>query len=147
MKNIETLVNQEMVTYEENVNALPEVHTDAEKETLSFFDAPAEERIVQGENRNIKKKIALVCAVASTVLTLLSLTGAPLYLISIPLALVSYIIKPSGILGAIRSANKLGRFFWLIIPVFPFDVLLGLAGMICGSALFLLMPAFYVLKD
>ena len=96
-----------------------------------------------------RKRIALICAIASTVITAGSFfLGIPgMAFLGAPMALVSYLIKPNGLGRALRSALHIGKVCWFLIPSFPMDILLGFVGMCFAGMVFFFLPALFVLKE
>ena len=101
---------------------------------------------IEGASR---MKAALLVAGCSTIFSLIGWIGGPsnVWFISIGLlgSLVSYLLA-GGIGTAVKWASKTAKWGWLLVPIFPIDVFVGLLTLFAVFFTLLFLPIVIVYK-
>lgn len=113
-------------------------------EDIVFEDFAKAERTVKFAKINlIRVIIGLVLAVIGTGLSLYGLFGNGDAMMGIYVAIPAYLIG-GGIFKALKTAFKLAKIGWFIVPVFPADLAFALVFLIFGIVAFLFVPIVFV---
>ncbi|MBO5609006.1 MAG: hypothetical protein J5929_01340 [Eubacterium sp.] len=99
-------------------------------------------------SRSKMETIGFIISIPATVLGVLCLLDKinPAFLgVVVVMSAVSYFLC-GGISYAFKAMMKIAKFGWLVIPVFPFDIITGVIGFAFGFYILLLAPAFFTGK-
>ena len=101
--------------------------------------------------KNSREKIEVIGFVISVVTTIVGFFGltacfSPTLLsVTILMSMVSYLLC-GGIIYAIKATMKVTKVAWLVVPIFPYDIITGALGFTFGVYMLLLAPAFFTGK-
>ena len=117
-------------------------------EDIQFKDLEHAKRMVTLAKINqIRIFIGLAFAIASTCFTAYGLFGSPAdetwVGFALFLAIPAYLIG-GGIFKALKVAGKIAKIGWFLIPMFPADLLFGIAFFFFGVFCLMFVPVFFV---